>query len=285
MSGKPSMNGVVERRNRTLLDMAWIMIREALKTTIYILNRVPSKAVAKTTYEIWTRKKSSIRHLHIWGCPTESRPYRPNKRKLDSKTINCYFIGYAKRSCGFKCYDPTNRSFFETKNAKFLEDVEFGGEGLRNDSLDKVVSEEGDFISLPNVVIEIPFIKQTQQPQEVPLRRSTRERRYAIPDDYIVYHVEKEDPVGKIPDEFILYFMEQEIYEGITKDDPTSIIEARESPNSLNWIKAIQDEMKSMKENDVWDLVELSKGAKPIGCKWIFKTKRDSKGNIERYNV
>ena len=38
-------------------------------------------------------------------------------------------------------------------------------------------------------------------------------------------------------------------------------------------------------DNDVWDLVELPKGAKPIGCKWIFKTKRDSKGNIERYKA
>ncbi|RVW45632.1 Retrovirus-related Pol polyprotein from transposon TNT 1-94 [Vitis vinifera] len=42
----------------------------------------------------------------------------------------------------------------------------------------------------------------------------------------------------------------------------------------------MKDEMKSMKDNGVWDLVELPEGVKPIGCKWIFKTKRDSKGNI-----
>ena len=47
----------------------------------------------------------------------------------------------------------------------------------------------------------------------------------------------------------------------------------------------MNDEMKSMKANDVWDLVELPEGAKPIGCKWIFKTKRGSKGNIERYKA
>jgi len=38
---------------------------EALKTAAYILNRVPSKAVNKTPYELWTGKKSSIKHLHI----------------------------------------------------------------------------------------------------------------------------------------------------------------------------------------------------------------------------
>ena len=47
----------------------------------------------------------------------------------------------------------------------------------------------------------------------------------------------------------------------------------------------MQEEMKSMKDNGVWDLVELPKGVKPIGSKWIFKTKRDSKSNVERYKA
>ena len=69
------MNGVAERRNLTLQDMVRSMIShsslpkslwgEALKTIVYILNRVPSKAVAKTSYELWTRKKLRIRHLHV----------------------------------------------------------------------------------------------------------------------------------------------------------------------------------------------------------------------------
>ena len=82
MPGKPSMNGVAERRNQTLQDMVRSMIShsslpeslwgEALKTAVYILNRVSSKAVAKTPYELWTGKKPSIRHLHVWGCPTQA---------------------------------------------------------------------------------------------------------------------------------------------------------------------------------------------------------------------
>ncbi|WJZ95338.1 hypothetical protein VitviT2T_014114 [Vitis vinifera] len=47
----------------------------------------------------------------------------------------------------------------------------------------------------------------------------------------------------------------------------------------------MKDEMNSMVNNQVWDLVELPKGAKVIGCKWVFKTKRDSSGNIERYKA
>ena len=47
----------------------------------------------------------------------------------------------------------------------------------------------------------------------------------------------------------------------------------------------MNEEIKSMKGNDMWDLVPLPKGAKSIGCKWIFKTKRDSKGDVERYKA
>ena len=55
--------------------------------------------------------------------------------------------------------------------------------------------------------------------------------------------------------------------------------------NSQKWIDAMNEEIKSMKDNDVWDLVSLPEAAKPIGYKWIFKTKRDSKGDVKKYKA
>ena len=43
--------------------------------------------------------------------------------------------------------------------------------------------------------------------------------------------------------------------------------------------------MKSMSSKDVWDLEEIPKGAKTVGCKWVYKIKYDSKGNIEKYKA
>ncbi|RDY13434.1 hypothetical protein CR513_01654, partial [Mucuna pruriens] len=106
-----------------------------------------------------------------------------------------------------------------------------------------------------------------EQPQQVSLRRSIRERRHAIPDDYIIFLQEHEDDIDLI------------------EDDPINFCQAMQSSNSQKWIDAMKDELKSMQDNDVWDLVELPEGVKPIGCKWIFKTKKDSKGNIERYKT
>jgi hypothetical protein len=81
MPDDPQQNGVAERRNRTLMDMVRSMLSysmlpislwmEALKTTVHILNLVPSKSVPKTPYEMWTGKKPTLNYLHVGGCPAE----------------------------------------------------------------------------------------------------------------------------------------------------------------------------------------------------------------------
>jgi hypothetical protein len=45
------------------------------------------------------------------------------------------------------------------------------------------------------------------------------------------------------------------------------------------------EEIESMAKNQVWEIVELPQGVKAIGCKWIYKTKKDSNGNIDRYKA
>ena len=80
------------------------------------------------------------------------------------------------------------------------------------------------------------------------LRRFTKERRTIIPNDYIIFIQEHEDDVGLI-------------------EDPINFYQAMHNSYSQNWINAMKDEMKSMKDNNVWDLVELSEGVKPISCK------------------
>jgi len=47
----------------------------------------------------------------------------------------------------------------------------------------------------------------------------------------------------------------------------------------------MNEEYKSMHDNQVCNLVPLPEGKKSISCKWIFKTKKDSEGNVERYKT
>jgi hypothetical protein len=67
--------------------------------------------------------------------------------------------------------------------------------------------------------------------------------------------------------------------------DPTSFEEAMRSAHSSKWLEAMEDEMRSISTNRVWDLEEISKGLKTVDCKWVYKTKCDAKENIERFKT
>ena len=69
------------------------------------------------------------------------------------------------------------------------------------------------------------------------------------------------------------------------ENDPETFSQAMSSKASNSWYNAMKEEMNSMASNRVWDLVELPNGIKAIGCKWVFKTKKDSLGNIERHKA
>ena len=100
----PQHNGVSEKMNRTLLDMVRSMMGladlprsfwgYALQTAVYILNRVPSKSVDVTLYEIWYNKKPVLSHIKVWGCPAYVK--RTMSDKLGVKSDKCLFVGYPK---------------------------------------------------------------------------------------------------------------------------------------------------------------------------------------------
>jgi hypothetical protein len=68
-------------------------------------------------------------------------------------------------------------------------------------------------------------------------------------------------------------------------DDPISFEEAMRSEYSSKWLDAMEDEIKSMSTNEIWDLEEISKGAKTVGCKWVYKTKYNSQENIDKFKA
>jgi hypothetical protein len=69
-----------------------------IKTATHILNKVPTKSVPTTPYELWTGREPSLRYICVWGCPAEAKVFNPNVGKLDPKKVSCHFIGYTEKS-------------------------------------------------------------------------------------------------------------------------------------------------------------------------------------------
>jgi hypothetical protein len=109
----------------------------------------------------------------------------------------------------------------------------------------------------------VPQVEVHNVPEVEAPRRSQRVRKSAISSDYKVYNTEEVHMEG----------------------DPTSYEEVMRSVHSSKWLEAMEDEMKSMSSNGVWDLEDIPRGAKTVGCKWVYKIKRDSRGNVERFKA
>ncbi|KAJ8621947.1 hypothetical protein MRB53_030476 [Persea americana] len=118
-----------------------------------VAERVPRKAVPKTSFELWKGWKPSLQHLQIWGCPAEARVYNPHEKKFDLKTISGYFIAYPEKSKGFRFYCPNHSTrIVETGNARFFEKGEISGS---NTPQDVIIQEIKVPVPLPSIMKDV----------------------------------------------------------------------------------------------------------------------------------
>jgi hypothetical protein len=155
--GMPQWNGVSERRNRTLLDMLRSMMSQddlplsfwgyALETATFTLNRVPSKSVEKTPYEIWTGKRPGLSFLKVWGCEAYVKHLMSDK--LTPKSNKCFFVGYPRENKGYSFYNKVEGKVFVARNGVFLE-KEFLSKGLSGSKVQlEEIQETLETVSAP----------------------------------------------------------------------------------------------------------------------------------------
>ena len=113
-----------------------VLLSYALETAVYVINRIPSKSVDVTPYEIWCNKKPILSHMKVWGCPAYVK--RIVSDTLEDKSDKCLFVGYPKETIGYHFYHTLEQKVFVSKNAVFLE-KEFL---LKEDSGSKVELDE-----------------------------------------------------------------------------------------------------------------------------------------------
>ncbi|GJV53111.1 retrotransposon protein, putative, ty1-copia subclass [Tanacetum coccineum] len=173
-------------------------------------------------------------------------------------------LSYLKETMGYSFYNPSENKVFVARNAEFfesnlidqeasgsLEDLEIIQEEDTNPSLDTSLNHEEDD-------------QEIDEPQSDinPIRRSTRTRR---PRDRLCLYIDAEEhELGDL-------------------GEPANYKAALLDPESEKWLAAMNVEMQSMKDNDVWELVELPPNAKTVGHKWLFKKKTDMYGAVHTF--
>jgi len=130
----PQQNGVVERRNRTVMEMSRSLLKsmkvpgcfwdEVVKHSVYLLNRLPTKAMGyKTPFEGWTARKPYLGHLRIFGCKANVRPAEPHLKKLDDRSIPMVYFGVEDGSKAHRLYNPQTKKMVVSRDVIFEEEV------------------------------------------------------------------------------------------------------------------------------------------------------------------
>ncbi|GKE18184.1 zinc finger, CCHC-type containing protein [Tanacetum coccineum] len=114
----PQQNGVVERRNMTIMSTTRCMMKatnmpqnfwvEAVRHAIYILNSVPTKALEDITpYEAIKQRKPNLENLRVFGCIAYAKVPSQHLTKLDDKSSKMVYLGNELGSKAYRLFDPT----------------------------------------------------------------------------------------------------------------------------------------------------------------------------------
>nr|GEX69405.1 retrovirus-related Pol polyprotein from transposon TNT 1-94 [Tanacetum cinerariifolium] len=128
----PKQNGVVERRNRTLVEAARTMLifsraslflwAEAIATACFTQNRsIIYRRFNKTPYELINGRKPNISFLHVFGALCYPKNDHEDIEKLGAKSDIGFFIGYSADSCAYKIFNRRTKKIIETMNVSFDE--------------------------------------------------------------------------------------------------------------------------------------------------------------------
>lgn len=115
----PYNNGIVERKNITIMNMVRSMLKrnylpkelwgEVVSTTTYILNRCLTKRLEGVMpKECWSHVKPNLSHLKVFGSIEHRHVPDQLRRKLDDKSSQLILIGYHSTG-GYKLFDPVNK--------------------------------------------------------------------------------------------------------------------------------------------------------------------------------
>ncbi|GJT48317.1 zinc finger, CCHC-type containing protein [Tanacetum coccineum] len=283
----PQQNGVVERRNRTIMSTTRCMMKatempqdfwaEAVRHAIYILNSVPTKALEDITpYEAIKGKKPNLKDLRVFGCIAYAKVPSQHLTKLDDRSIRMVYLGNEHGSKAYRLFDPTTQRICVSRDVKFKEnekwdwskylgentndepewtDFRIGNLEETNDhhNLENHPNEEDDDFPYDDDGYDSPLADSPAETLHTPPTRSPQINSQRSPnqsDEVIATTTETQSHFDHTP--IRGYRTLTDIYENteellLAEDEPKNY---KEASNDQKWIEAMKDELDSINRNN-----------------------------------
>jgi transposase InsO family protein len=170
----PPQNGVVERKNRTLLDMARTMLdeyktpdqfwAEAINTACYSINRLYlHRILKKTSYKLLTGKNPNVSYFRVFGSKCFILIKRGRSSKFAHKVVEGFLLGYDSNTRAYRVFNKSTGLVEVSCDIVFDETNGSQGEQVDLDELD---DEEAPRVALKNMSIGDVCPKESEEPTQ-----------------------------------------------------------------------------------------------------------------------
>ncbi|WVZ84500.1 hypothetical protein U9M48_031529 [Paspalum notatum var. saurae] len=318
----PPQNGVVERKNRTLVEMARTMLdehrtprrfwAEAVNTAYYIANRIFLRAfLGKTSYELRFGRQPSVKHLRAFGCRCFVLKKAGHLDKFESRCLDGIFLGYTSNSRAFRVWILEAKQVVETCEVSFDETMPYTTPAFEISGDDEegtpIFEDEEGVVDVGDVGATAPAAAPapsatSSDDEGGPLSTTSS----SLPRQQAQAEVGPAEDAGEVTSEIVPsrqvqrdqppHRMIGDIHPRVTRSSVNSLaffshsayvasFEPRNVSHALsdpNWVNAMHEELENFERNHVWDLVEPPPNCRPIGTKWVFKNKQGEDGMVVR---
>ncbi|KAM1461179.1 hypothetical protein ACFX11_045561 [Malus domestica] len=282
MAYSPQQNGVAERKNRTVVEMAKSMMHEkglsyafwaeAVNTAVYILNRCPSKSLKKITpFEAYTGRKPGIAHLKIFGSLCYVHIPSTLRHKLEENSRKCIFVGYGICEKGYRVFDPSSNKIILSRDVHFDENASWEWENTDKSEIQVPMIIENQMADCSEgqnqVEVREPrqFLDTSTQVEDVVASLSENVFESSQTTDHTP---QKWRSVNEIMAQCNMCIVEPENYEDAILDE--------------SWENAMKSELEMIEKNNTWELVDRPFDKPIIGVKWVYKTKLNLDGSVQK---
>ena len=271
----PQQNGVVERKNRTVQEMARTMLteskmadkywKEAIHTAVYIQNRCLIRPHEdKTPYELWFGRKATVKHFRVFGSKCYIKRLEQNPGKFEERADEGIFLGYSSTSKAYRCLNKRTRKIIESADVRIDENIE-PKNATHNDS---PVFEDSSEIDDEKAESNDSEKSQDDSEDATPRKHSTWAEQH--PKDQIIG-----DPKAGVQTRQSVVSN----YSLVSTIEPKTVAEASLDES---WLKAMHEELEQIEKNSTWELVPRPTDKNVIGTKWVFRNKLNEDGQVIR---
>src|SRR5271170_1847904 len=288
----PQSNGIAERMNRTLFEMACTMLdasgaplelwADAILSACHIRNRLPSRTLeGKSPYEAWNGRKPTVGHIRKWGCKVYRLINKKTGRKKfqkDFKSVEGYLVGYElPGGVNYRIYHPETKAFKVSRDVLFDEEEFFNTRHITGHS-DKILPST-EISTEDNADHETEHESEEVEPQN-------ENAAPIVYDEIIVEPPPPSPPTECTPSATGIPQTKPpnrrtrrqiaKAFKAVVKGNwswPRNFREGIEAEDAEGWKAAIQKEYDSIMKNHTWDLVPRPKNAKVVKSRWVLRIK------------